>query len=110
MTPSFSAATVRRPRSSSRRGGTDAPVLADPLDDLTSLVVAEYSDVPNANLTPTAFPAAPITAEQAEKEISYRTVRDTPQLRIEFGLPDLREHWATKVRPFSSTLQPAHLA
>lgn len=71
---------------------------ADSLDELTSLVLAEYSDVPNANLTPTEFTSPPITAKEAQTEITYRTVKDTPQLRIEFGLPDLREHWATKVR------------
>ncbi|GAA5943355.1 hypothetical protein JCM3775_005906 [Rhodotorula graminis] len=73
-----------------------------PLDDLTSLVVAEYSDVPNANLAPTTFPSPPISATEAQTEITYRTVKDTPQLRVEFGLPDLREHWAIKPGRFLS--------
>ncbi|GAA5906213.1 hypothetical protein JCM8208_000664 [Rhodotorula glutinis] len=71
---------------------------ADSLDDLASLVVNEYSDVPNANLVSTVFPPPPTAAT----EITYRTVKDTPQLRVEFGLPDLREHWATKPGRFLS--------
>ncbi|BGP38162.1 metalloprotease [Rhodotorula kratochvilovae] len=72
------------------------------LDELTSLVLAEYSDIPNANLVATEFPSPPITAKEAQTEISYRTVKDTPQLRVEFGLPDMREHWATKPGRFIS--------
>ncbi|GAA5908366.1 hypothetical protein JCM6882_007915 [Rhodosporidiobolus microsporus] len=66
------------------------------LDDLASMVVSEYSDVPNANLAVPDYPDPPITAKEGQTEVSYRTVKDTPQLRIEFGLPDLREQYATK--------------
>ncbi|GAA5999333.1 uncharacterized protein JCM10292_001210 [Rhodotorula paludigena] len=72
------------------------------LDDLASLVIAEYSDIPNANLAATKFPEPPITAKEASSEISYRTIKDSPQLRIEFGLPDLRKYWATKPGHFIS--------
>lgn len=71
---------------------------ADSLNDLASLVITEYSDIPNASLAATEFPEPPITAKEASSEISYRTIKDSPQLRIEFGLPDLRKYWATKVR------------
>ncbi|GAA6048954.1 hypothetical protein JCM3770_007136 [Rhodotorula araucariae] len=72
------------------------------LDELMSLVVAEYSDIPNANLVATEFSSPPVTAKEAQTEITYRTVKDTPTLRVEFGLPDMREHWATKPGRFIS--------
>ncbi|GAA5989095.1 hypothetical protein JCM10908_001155 [Rhodotorula pacifica] len=59
------------------------------LDELTALVVSEYSDVPNTGRPRPPFPAPPITASEGSTEISYRTIKDVPQLRIEFGLPDL---------------------
>ncbi|GAA5969986.1 hypothetical protein JCM11641_000219 [Rhodosporidiobolus odoratus] len=66
------------------------------LDDLAKMVVDEYSDVANSNLAPEEYLSPPISAKEGKTEISYRTVKDSPQLRIEFGLPDLRAHWATK--------------
>ncbi|GAA6001195.1 hypothetical protein JCM10207_007455 [Rhodosporidiobolus poonsookiae] len=66
------------------------------LDELTDIVIAEYSAVPNTNLTAPSFDAPPISPNEGATEISYRTVKDTPQLRIEYGLPDMRPHFATK--------------
>ncbi|GAA5835179.1 hypothetical protein JCM3766R1_006893 [Sporobolomyces carnicolor] len=66
------------------------------LNELTDIVSREYSDVPNTNRQRPEFPSSPISADQASTEISYRTVKDTPQLRIEFPLPDLKSKWQTK--------------
>ncbi|GAA5998202.1 hypothetical protein JCM5350_002919 [Sporobolomyces pararoseus] len=67
-----------------------------PLDELTDIVIREYSDVPNSNRQVPEFPSSPISHDQASTEVSYRTVKDTPQLRIEFPLPDLKTKWKTK--------------
>ncbi|BGP22999.1 a-pheromone processing metallopeptidase ste23 [Rhodotorula toruloides] len=72
------------------------------LDELTRLVLREYSDIPNSNLEPSHFPVPPISPVVSGKQISYRTVKDTPRLRIEFGMPDLRRHWRTKPGRFVS--------
>lgn len=37
-----------------------------------------------------------LTPAELNTEISYRTIKDVPTLRIEFPLPDLREFWASK--------------
>lgn len=71
--------------------------LPETLNELTDIVSREYSDVPNTNRQRPEFPSSPISADQASTEISYRTVKDTPQLRIEFPLPDLKSKWQTKV-------------
>lgn len=45
-----------------------------------------------------------------QKEISYRLVKDTPQLRLEFPFPDTREWWKTKVSDGHPVIAgPAHL-
>lgn len=72
-------------------------MIADSLDELALLVEQEYGDVPTADRTRPRFPAPPITEEEGGREISYRTVKDSPQLRIEFGLPDLSHLSGTKV-------------
>ncbi|GAA6026785.1 hypothetical protein JCM8097_005860 [Rhodosporidiobolus ruineniae] len=66
------------------------------LDELTDMVTADYSDVPNRQYPVPEYLAPPITPREAQTEISYRTIKDAPQLRIEFGLPDLRDYHATK--------------
>ncbi|GAA5900202.1 uncharacterized protein JCM6883_002774 [Sporobolomyces salmoneus] len=66
------------------------------LDELTDIVLREYSDIPNSNRQRPEFPSSPITPDQASTEVSYRTVKDTPQLRVEFPLPDLKSKWQTK--------------
>ncbi|GAA5870391.1 hypothetical protein JCM1840_004712 [Sporobolomyces johnsonii] len=66
------------------------------LDELTDIVISEYSNIPNANHEAPVFPVSPISPAEAQTEISYRTVKNTPQLRIEFALPDLRANWPTK--------------
>ncbi|GAA5882619.1 hypothetical protein JCM16303_002075 [Sporobolomyces ruberrimus] len=66
------------------------------IDELTEIVTREYSDIPNSNRQRPEFPSSPISSDQASTEVSYRTVKDTPQLRIEFPLPDLKTKWQTK--------------
>ncbi|GAA5879693.1 hypothetical protein JCM8547_008957 [Rhodosporidiobolus lusitaniae] len=66
------------------------------LDELAEIVSNEYSDIPNANLHAEDYLVPPISANEAKTEVSYRTIKDTPQLRIEFGLPDLQHHYHTK--------------
>ncbi|ORY54263.1 Metalloenzyme, LuxS/M16 peptidase-like protein [Leucosporidium creatinivorum] len=66
------------------------------LDELTELVLAEYSDIPNLNLEHNIFDAPVLTPAELKTEISYRTIKDTPQLRIEWPLPDLRGFWSSK--------------
>ncbi|GAA6060548.1 hypothetical protein JCM10212_006912 [Sporobolomyces blumeae] len=72
------------------------------LDELTDVVAREYSDIPNANRRRPEFPSSPIGSRQERTEVSYRTVKDTPQLRIEFPLPDLRAKWKTKSGRYAS--------
>ncbi|GAA6006563.1 hypothetical protein JCM11491_005007 [Sporobolomyces phaffii] len=72
------------------------------LDDLTDIVTREYSDIPNSNRPRPEFPSSPISPEQASTLVSYRTVKDSPQLRIEFPLPDLKWRWQTKPGQFVS--------
>lgn len=76
----------------------DILVFADSLDELTDLVVAEYEAIPNLNLKPNVFDAPTLSDAELGKLVSYRTVKDSPSLRIEFPLPDLSKLWATKVR------------
>ncbi|KAM0792534.1 hypothetical protein ACM66B_005203 [Microbotryomycetes sp. NB124-2] len=64
------------------------------LDELESIVVKEYAPVPNLNLTPNTFSPA-LTQQELGRLISYRTIKDVPQMRIEFPLPDLNPHWAS---------------
>ncbi|GAA5919925.1 hypothetical protein JCM1841_000046 [Sporobolomyces salmonicolor] len=66
------------------------------LDELADIVISEYSNIPNVNREAPIFPVSPISPAVAQTEISYRTVKNTPQLRIEFALPDLRASWPTK--------------
>ncbi|GAA5926522.1 hypothetical protein JCM10213_002375 [Rhodosporidiobolus nylandii] len=66
------------------------------LDELAQMVIKEYSDVTNTNIVPQNYTVPPLSPKEGQTEISYRVVKDTPQLRIEFGLPDLRPHYATK--------------
>ncbi|KAK4053128.1 metalloprotease [Microbotryomycetes sp. JL201] len=64
------------------------------LEELEMVVVQNYASIPNLNLDRNVFPPA-LAEEQLRQMISYRTIKDTPQLRIEFPLPDLSEHWTT---------------
>ncbi|GAA5854680.1 hypothetical protein JCM5353_000824 [Sporobolomyces roseus] len=64
------------------------------LDELTDIVAREYSAIPNSNRQRPEFPSSPISSHQAATEVSYRTVKDTPQLRLEFPLADLKSKWA----------------
>lgn len=80
-----------------REGATDSRVCTDSLDELAALVVDEYSGVADTGSPRPTFPAPPITAREDGTEISYRTIKDAPQIRIEYGLPDLTHFIDTKV-------------
>ncbi|KII85853.1 hypothetical protein PLICRDRAFT_165360 [Plicaturopsis crispa FD-325 SS-3] len=73
-----------------------------PLDELENLAITEYSDVPNSNLMPATYDVPPLTPDELMTEISFRTVKDTPQLYVEFPFPDqrLKEHLFTKPGKF----------
>ncbi|SDA07204.1 BZ3501_MvSof-1269-A2-R1_Chr4-3g07251 [Microbotryum saponariae] len=68
------------------------------LDDLEMMVSREYSGIPNLNAQHNIFDTPVLKEEQLKTLISYRTIKDTPQLRIEFPSPDSRAHWSSKVR------------
>lgn len=72
------------------------------LDELVTLVAQEYSDIVDTGRPRPTFPAPPITAREGRTEISYRTVKDTPLVRIEYGLPDLTHLSSTKPGQFMS--------
>ncbi|GAA5862935.1 hypothetical protein JCM3774_006692 [Rhodotorula dairenensis] len=72
------------------------------LDELAALVVREYSGVADTGRPRPTFPAPPITAREGGSEITYRTIKDTPQVRIEYGLPDLTHLIETKPGQFVS--------
>lgn len=71
-------------------------MLIDSLDELESLVTKEYSGIPNLSLAKPHF-LPPLTCEELNKSISYRTIKNSPALRIEFPWPD-DHHWQEKVR------------
>lgn len=73
------------------------PPSTETLDELTEIVAREYSGIPNSNRQRPDFPSSPISHKQAATQVFYRTVKDTPQLRIEFPLPDLKSKWALQV-------------
>ncbi|GAA5931722.1 uncharacterized protein JCM15063_001550 [Sporobolomyces koalae] len=66
------------------------------LDELVDVVTREYSAIPNSNRPRPEFPSSPISTEQAATEVTYRTIKDAPQLRLEFPVPDLKSKWQTK--------------
>ncbi|SCV68931.1 BQ2448_1951 [Microbotryum intermedium] len=72
------------------------------LDQLEMMVSREYSGIPNLNAQPNIFDAPVLEEEQLKTVISYRTIKDTAQLRIEFPSPDLRAHWSSKPSSFLS--------
>lgn len=80
------------------RNCAHCPFKTDSLDDLVTLVAQEYSDIVDTGRPRPTFPAPPIAAREGRTEISYRTVKDTPLVRIEYGLPDLTHLSSTKVR------------
>ncbi|KAK4058714.1 metalloprotease [Microbotryomycetes sp. JL221] len=64
------------------------------LDELANIVIEEYSPVPNLDLTKNVFESA-LSDKELGRVISYRTIKDTPLLRIEFPLPDLNQYWSS---------------
>ena len=92
------------------------------LDELERLTLLEYSAIPNQNLTAPLFSVSPLTTNEldvsclfhflpccpltlySQKLISYRTIKDSPQLRIEFPFPDSRHSFAQKPSNYISHL------
>lgn len=37
-----------------------------------------------------------------QTEVSYRNIKDTNDLRVEFAVRDQRAHWRSKVHPFGA--------
>ncbi|KDE02956.1 hypothetical protein MVLG_06522 [Microbotryum lychnidis-dioicae p1A1 Lamole] len=72
------------------------------LDDLEMMVSREYSGIPNLNAQHKIFDTPVLKEEKLKTLISYRTIKDTPQLRIEFPSPDSRAHWSSKPSSFLS--------
>ncbi|KAK4699534.1 insulysin, partial [Phenoliferia sp. Uapishka_3] len=67
------------------------------LDELEDEVIRHYSAISNANLPPTNFPVPSISPSEYKTEVSYRTIKDSPELRLEFPIPDQRAFWKSKV-------------
>lgn len=60
------------------------------------MITEQYSAIPNLSLDSPVF-VQPLEAEELNREISFRTIKNVPQLRIEFPLPEQKDHWESKV-------------
>ncbi|KAL8277256.1 hypothetical protein RQP46_010325 [Phenoliferia psychrophenolica] len=74
------------------------------LDELQDQVVQHYSPIPNLGLPPMTFPVPLISDHEFKTEISYRTIKDAPELRIEFPVPDQGALWRSKPGSYISHL------
>lgn len=79
---------------------------------------SDYASIPNSNLAPPVFDVPPLSPSELQvsivpflpkrtfltdvlqAEISYRTVKDLPQIKLQFSIPDQRENWGSQVSCF----------
>ncbi|KAN0065153.1 metalloprotease [Thecaphora frezii] len=74
----------------------------EPLDQLTGWVIEKFSGVRNNGRSPPSFPSSPLTPEQLQKQIFYKSVRDVRTMKIAFPIPDQGPLFRTKPSHFLS--------
>ncbi|SGY41131.1 BQ5605_C003g02474 [Microbotryum silenes-dioicae] len=76
----------------------------DPLDVLTRQVVETFSPAPNRHLSAPEFPGSPYSADEVQRILYVKSVKDTRHLELSFPFPDESAYYATKPGSFLSHL------
>jgi insulysin len=63
------------------------------------MIREQYSEIPNLNLEVPSF-VQPLGPEELNQEITFRTIKNVPSLRIDFPLPELKDYWKEKPSSF----------
>ncbi|SCV66942.1 BQ2448_5588 [Microbotryum intermedium] len=76
----------------------------DPLDVLTRQVVEMFSPAPNRHLSAPEFPGSPYSANEVQRILYVKSIKDIRHLELSFPFPDESAYYATKPGSFLSHL------